>query len=95
MPKPVKKWRRTASVGIRPKGFSKYHADLKRTRNILIKIDNLLDKLETTDPYGDIMENFQSSYGVMGPDGEMRYERHTKRLINLVQNDLNAMEGRR
>lgn len=45
---------------------------------ILQKIDKLVDQLEKFDPYGDLAQNFEDIYR----------ERETKRLIQMIKNDL-------
>lgn len=53
--------------------------NLKEMLSYLEKIDNILDKLDAVDIYGDIIQNFCDS----------SKERQTKRLIEMVKEDLN------
>ena len=50
----------------------------KHTLNILTGIDRLLDKLEESDPYGDIVQNFE----------DIDRTRHTRRLAKMIIADL-------
>ena len=55
-----------------------FYIQAKVARSVLIDIDKLLDELERVDPYGDMVENFCDFDKV----------RHTKRLIELIDEDL-------
>jgi len=50
---------------------------------LLQEIDKLLDKIEKTDPYGDVIENFC--------DGD-KTTRHTKRVIEQIKGDLKKID---
>lgn len=51
---------------------------LLETKKILEEIDNLLDRLDEVDPYGDIVQNFEDD----------RRRRHTQRLLAMVNAEL-------
>lgn len=55
---------------------------LQEMKKILVKIDELLDKLDKVDAYGDIGENFCED------GGKMPEHRATRRLIKMVDKDL-------
>lgn len=50
---------------------------------LLQEIDKLLDKIEKTDPYGDVIESFC--------DGD-KTTRHTKRVIEQIKGDLKKID---
>lgn len=51
---------------------------IKKSMEILEKIDRLLNQLEKVDPYGDMLENFKDMMG----------DRHTQRLLSMLEIDL-------
>ena len=51
---------------------------IKKSMEILRKIDGLLNQLEKYDPYGDMVQNFEDLYR----------ERHTLRLLAMLERDL-------
>lgn len=52
---------------------------LEKTRQALLKIDEQLDIIEASEPYGDMIENFQDID---------REERVTDRLVRMIDKDL-------
>lgn len=55
---------------------------LIETKKILEEIDNLLDRLEEVDPYGDILQNFEDE----------RRRRQTQRLLAMVNAELEGKD---
>lgn len=55
---------------------------LIETKKILEKIDELLDRLEEVDPYGDILQNFEDDCR----------RRQTQRLLAMVNAELNGKD---
>lgn len=56
-----------------------------RVLKLLSSIDKLLDKIDEVDPYGDVVQNFE--------DGERI--RHTKRLMEMIADDMRRGYWRR
>ena len=56
-----------------------------RVLKLLSSIDKLLDKIDEVDPYGDVVQNFE--------DGERI--RHTKRLMEMIVDDVRSGYWRR
>jgi len=57
-----------------------HNQKVSKCLEILKKIDKQLDQLEKYDPYGDMVQNFEDMYR----------KRETKRLIDMIQDDLSG-----